>query len=178
MNVEHIYIALHDTNTTVFEIPYKYDNGQVTSLPSKQLNDDLTSAIIKNRLAVVSERRKEEGERRRRSSEAKMPLNHFWACRSSSAMLSSVYWRFKTFNQRGDLIKPMKIFENYWQADRSRCAKRAALSTSSTPRRSITCRRRSQPRLDLNHQPRRVDCESRRTYPRAFQSLLHRRIPG
>ncbi|MEK9161716.1 MAG: GAF domain-containing protein [Chloroflexota bacterium] len=60
MNVEHIYIALHDTNTTVFEIPYKYDNGQVTSLPSKQLNDDLTSAIIKNRSPLLVNGEKEE----------------------------------------------------------------------------------------------------------------------
>jgi len=51
--VEHIYIALHEANTTVYEIPYKYDDGEVTSLPSKQLNDDLTSSIIKNRLPLL-----------------------------------------------------------------------------------------------------------------------------
>lgn len=61
LNVEHIYIALHDANTTVFEIPYKFDNGQVTSIPSKQLNDDLTSAIIKNRLPLLVNSEKEEG---------------------------------------------------------------------------------------------------------------------
>ncbi len=51
--VEHIYIARHDASSTVFEVPYKYDDGQVTSLPSKQLNDDLTSAIIKSRQPLL-----------------------------------------------------------------------------------------------------------------------------
>ncbi|MBI5081100.1 MAG: GAF domain-containing protein, partial [Chloroflexi bacterium] len=53
MSVEHIFIALHDADTTIFEIPYKYDSGQVTSLPSRQLNDDWTSTILKNHLPLL-----------------------------------------------------------------------------------------------------------------------------
>ena len=61
MSVEYIYIVLHDANTTVFEIPCRYDNGQVTSLPSKQLNDDLTSVHYQNRLPLLVNGEKEEG---------------------------------------------------------------------------------------------------------------------
>ena len=84
MSVEHIFIALHDANTTVFEIPYKYDNGQVTSIPSRQLNDDLTSAIIKNRLPLLV-----NGEKTSKTSEFLPAPLRYGALRENSEVLNT-----------------------------------------------------------------------------------------
>jgi len=59
VNTRNFYIALYDDETNQIELPYIYENGEITSVPPFPLGPGLTSAVINGRQPLLV-RTKEE----------------------------------------------------------------------------------------------------------------------